>query len=280
MMRAWFLALAAGAWLPAAAPAQAAAWQFRSQPGQVLTYRVEQITSATEEVGGNKTVTTTRLNLVKRWQDLGPVQGQPGTRFSLSLASLRIETTRASGEVLLFDSANPEKSDPGMREQLTRLIGQPLAVIRLDPSGKVIEVLDCKHGPATRFESEPPFTLVLPGAAPQAGQGWERTYQITLAPPQGAGEKFDATQKYMCQAIKDGKATVALTTLIKNLPASLLDQVPLLQAQPQGEVVFDVQAGRMESTQLRIDKELINHQGEGSRYRFESLYTEQFVGGK
>src|SRR5262245_11541298 len=112
------LAFAVGLVLAAAAPAQTAAWQLRSRPGQVLRYRVEQVTSATEVIGGTTTGTTTKLSLVKDWKNLGPEGGKAGDKFVLSLAALRLETTRAGGETLRFDSANPDKSTPEMREQL------------------------------------------------------------------------------------------------------------------------------------------------------------------
>jgi hypothetical protein len=279
MVRTWFLALAAGLIIHAAAPVQAA-WRLHSRPGQVLSYSVAQVTSATEVIGGNKTTTTTKLNLVKHWQNLGPEKGKPGTKMALSLTALRIETTKASGETLLFDSANLEQSTPEMRESLTKLIGRTLAVVRIDGSGQVLEVIESKHSPASRFESEPPFVLVLPNLVPQVGTKWSRHYRITLEPPLGTREKYDATQQYECKAIEKGKAAIALKTRITKPPESLLDRVPLLQMQPEGEVIFDIETGRLHSANLRIDKELKNHQGEGSSYRFQSVYREKYVGGR
>ncbi len=277
MVRTLLLAVSAGLVAVSAAAAQTAPWQFRPPVGQPLTYRVEHITSVTEVAGGNKTVTTTKVNLVKTWKNAGTDIGKPGVKMVLTLNALRLETAKPSGEVLLFDSEHPDKSTPALREQLGKLVGQVMAVVRLDPSGRVMEVIESKQGSASRFENEPPFQVVLPGAAPTAGQGWERTYRLTLDPPQGTGEKFDAVQKYVCKEIKDGKATIGLTTQVKNLPASPLDQVPLHQAQPEGEIVFDIEAGRLHSSQLKIDKELKGLQGEGSSYHFESLFTEQYV---
>ena len=51
-------------------------------------------------------------------------------------------------------------------------------------------------------------------------------------------------------------ATVALSTQFKKTPESALDRVPLIQKQPQGEVVFDLANGRMHSANLRIEEEL------------------------
>src|SRR5262249_17425055 len=99
-----------------------------------------------------------------------------------------------------------------------------------------------------------------------------------LDPPQGTGEKYPAVQRYSCKSLADGVATVTLATELKSQPEALGDRVPLFQTQPEGEVVYDVAAGRMRSATLKIEKELKGHHGEGSSTRFSSLYVEQYVG--
>jgi hypothetical protein len=265
--------------LTSATLAQAPAWLFRWQQGQVLTYRVEHLTAVTEVANGNKSDSKTKLNLTKRWQVLA-VDGAGVASLQLSLSALRLEMTTPSGGALLFDSSEPDKSTPQLREELSRFVGQPLAVVRLDSRGKVVEVKESKHGPASRFESELPFVVTLPADGAKAGQEWERAYKMTIEPPQGTGEKYEAVQKYVCKSVGEGTATLALSTIIKTMPESLLDRVPLLQMQPEGEIVFDTLNGRLSSATLRIEKELLGHQGEGSSYKFQSIYTEKIVDGQ
>jgi hypothetical protein len=261
------------------APAQAPAARLHWQTGQVLTYRVEQATFASEVVGESKVETKTQLNLLKRWQVVGVDAGGVAT-LQLSLASLRLETTTPDGDTLLFDSAHVDKSTPQMREQMARFVNQPLALLRVDGLGRVVEVKESKFGPASRYESEPPFVGQLPADGLKTGQTWERAYKMTLEPPQGAGEKYDAVQKYVCKEIKDGAATVAVTTEVKSPPDALADRVPLLQLQPEGEVVYDLKAGRLRSASLKVDRELKNHQGENSSYRLQCTYKVEYVGDK
>jgi hypothetical protein len=259
-----------------AASAQPEVWRFQWHKGQVQTYRVAHLTSVVEVVGGSKVESSAQLHLVKRWQVLD-IDAQGVATLQLSLTALRTEQSRPNGETLLFDSADPDKSTPELREALAKFVGPPLAVLRLDNRGQVVEVKESKFGPRSRYESELPFVLVLPEQAPSAGQTWERSYQITLEPPQGTGEHFPAVQKYVCKEVAGEKATVALTTVLPKLPESLLDRVPLLQKQPEGEVVFDLRAGHLHSARLRIERELQGHQGTGSSYRFQSTYTEEYV---
>jgi hypothetical protein len=274
MIRTGTLTLLAGLVAAAAAPAQTA--HFHWQPGRVLTYTVSQVTTASEVVEGTKVETTNKLEETKRWQVLA-VDAAGVATLQLSLTALRVETTTPRGDVLLFDSAQPDKSDAQLREQMGRYVGQPLAVLRVDGLGKVVEVKECKYGPASRFESEPPFVITLPGDGLKSGQNWARSYQVTLEPPQGTGEKYQAAQKYVCQSVAAGAATLALTTVLDTQPEALADRVPLLQVQPEGEVVFDTQLGLLRSARLHIDKELKGHQGENSSYHFQSSYSEQYT---
>jgi hypothetical protein len=277
MNRGWFASMFAVMILALPASAQTPAWRFHWYVGQDLTYRVEHTTSASDVTGSGTSETTTRLNLTKRWQVLAVDRAGVAT-LQLSLDALRLETSIPNRDALLFDSAHPEKSDPHLREELARFVGQPLAVLRVDGQGRVIEVKESKHGPASRFESEPPFVVNLPLESPAPGQSWERPYRITLEPPQGTGEKYDALQKYTCENIADGMATIAVTTILKTMPESLLDRVPLLQMQPEGELIFDTKEGRLIRANLRIEKELKGHQGERSSYRFQSRYREEYLG--
>jgi hypothetical protein len=263
-----------------AQPAQAqAAWRFRWQTGQVLTYRVEQQTRSLEVDADGKVETKTKIRLVKRWQVLAVDKDGVAT-LSHSLVSLRLENTAPSGEVLLFDSADPAKSDPQLREQMTPLLGVPLSTLRVDGLGRLLEVKESKFGPASRYEAELPFLIVLPGAEAQPGQSWQRTYQITCEPPQGTGEKYAAMQTYTCKRVEGVGVYLELKTAMKTLPEALGDQVPLLRFQPEGEVVFDRRNGRLHAARLQVHKELKGHQGAGSSYLFESTYTEQYAGDK
>src|SRR5262249_24091854 len=156
-----------------------------------------------------------------------------------------------------------------LREQFSRYVGQPLAVLRVDGLGRVVEVKESKFGSPGRFEVELPFVGLLPPDNLQAGRTWERSYTIALGPPPGTGEKYVAVQHYACKAVTNGLAAVGLTTELKTQPEAVGDRVPLLEMQPEGEMVFDLQAGRLQRAALRIDKDLKGHDGEGSSYHFQ-----------
>ena len=271
MARYWLLTVLAPLVLVTGSSAQSTSGHFHWVKGQVLHFRVEQTTKVSEVIGGKKAETGFKLNLVKRWEVQEVDQG--AATVKLSITAMRHEQQRPNGEVLRFDSTNPDKCTPELREQMGKYIGQTLAILKVDGQGKVLEVI---KGSANQYESDPPFVLRLPAEPLLVGTAWERTYQITLDPPLGTGEKIASRQKYQVTALANGLATIRMNTDLK-MPTAISERMPLLQKQPEGEIVFNIQAGRVQSVDLHIDKELQNHQGEGSSYRFVSSYKEQYA---
>jgi hypothetical protein len=250
-----------------------APWQFRWQKGLALTYKIKHATSVVEIVETSKNTSESNLDLVNRWQ-VGDIDAKGIATLTLTLVSMRNEQKRPDGSTLLFDSQNPEKSTPELREQLSKYIGKTIAVVHMDGCGRVLEV---KQGSASSFEAEPPFLVVFPVAKAAVGQAWRRQYNLVLDPPFGTGEKFEAEQRYDCKKIEAGKATIGVATNFKTMPDNMRERIPLLQKTAQGELVFDVEAGKLIAAQLRIDKTIEEHQGKGSSYHFKSEYSRQLV---
>jgi hypothetical protein len=271
MLRQGLGALALLGALVSAASAQSN-WQFKFQKDQHLEFRVHHETSVTEVVGGKKSETASRLEIAKKWRVLD-VDSQGVATLELSLTALRNEQRRPSGEVLLFDSRDLIKSTPELRG-MAKFLNTPIALIRVDRIGRVVEV---KKGPADKYEAEPPFVVVLPMAQAAEGQAWVRPFTIALEPPLGAGEKYTAEQKASCAKIQNGRAVLAVTTAIKNMPDSPGEQVPLIQKQMAGQVIVDLDRGCLEQVQLSVDRTVENHQGQGSSYRFASNYAESIM---
>jgi hypothetical protein len=158
---------------------------------------------------------------------------------------------------------------------MEKFVNTPFLTLKVDALGKVVEVV---KGPSlSRFDCEAPFLMVLPEEAVSAGQTWERPLTLVLEPPQGTNEKYLGAQKVTVKRADAVALVVSVGTTFKNMPANQLDQVPLLQKMPAGDVVFDVAAGRLHAARLIIERELQNHNGPGSSYRFQSTYTEEYV---
>jgi hypothetical protein len=259
--------------------AEAPRFQFRQ--GETLTYHLVQTTKVVETVADEKTnkpvesESTTKVDLVRKWK-VTAVDDKGVATLEMSIASMRWEC-KAAAEEDVFDSSKPDDLN---KKEMSKHVGPVLAIVRIDPYGRVVEVKESKVGAANRFATELPFKLVLPAAEPKQGDAWERTYTIQLDPPLGTGEKYPATQKYTCQEPKSGLLAVSLTTEIKELPTQSAEQIPLLPLLAQGTLYFHAASGRYYAARLKTERELKNHQGEGSIYKFTSTYVEDLVSEK
>jgi hypothetical protein len=277
MRRTLLLSLVACALTLSTASAQGPAMKFRWQPGLTLSYKVAQATKAIEVTGNGSSETKTKLNLVKQWK-IQDVDSSGIATLHLTVISMRMEITPPSGDSLIFDSADPTMGDALLKTQMGKYVGQTIAILRMDEKGKVIEMKDSKFGPPARFESELPFQLVLPPEMAREGLAWNRTYQLKLDPPHGAGETYECVQAFRCKQMTPTSVLVSCQTTIPKLPDSAQEQVPLLQAQTEGEVVFDMENGRLDAAVIQVNKELKDHQGKDSSYRFQSVYRESYLG--
>jgi len=261
------------------ASAEPAVAKFRWDKGQVLTYKVEHTTTVNELIVDAETKmdqrsqTITKLYLVKRWQ-VAEVDAMGTATMVMSLSAMKWETQLPDGTSNLFDSAKPDPNHPETTAEMSKFIGPPLVTVRIDTMGKLVEIKENKFGSATRLEADLPFKLTLPDVALAPAVTWDRSYAITL---DRTGEKFDAMQKFTIKSFSGPIATVGLTTQLKALPVTESEQVPLLPFQPEGDLYFHTETGRYQGARLKVQKVLLNHQGEGSKYSFNSSYTEDWV---
>ncbi|MFO0796172.1 MAG: hypothetical protein U0804_01780 [Gemmataceae bacterium] len=254
-----------------------AAPRFKWQPGQTFTYKVAQQTAVQETTlddKADKTVTSdtrTSLALTRRWvvKDVSPAGV---ATLEMSITALKRDIRQPDGMTTTLDSANADDAK-GMAEYLNR----PVVTVAVDAQGRLVEVKEAKGGNAARLHAELPFRVVMPDAAPAAGQTWSRAFSLKLDPPLGAGETHEFTQTYTSKGVQDGLLVVGVGTALKAAPKTAGEQVPLVPMLWAGDVYFDPAVGRYHASRLSAKAELPNHLGEGTRYAYQSTYSEDLL---
>jgi hypothetical protein len=270
---AFSLPTAAFAQPPAGAPA---APQFKWEPGKVLTYRVIQQTVVQETTLDEKTnkpvvgEARTSMTLVRKWT-VKDVDKLGVATLEMSITEMKNEIKQSDGTTITTDSSKPEDA-----KAMAAYLNKPIVTVRLDPQGNLVEVKDAKGGTAARLQAELPMRLVLP-ATPPANGTWDRPFAVKLDPPHGTGESYDFTQKYTSKGEKDGLLTVSVETSLKAPPKNVSEQVPLVPMLWTGEVYFNTAAGKYHASRLKAKAELANHAGEGTKFVYESTYSEDAI---
>jgi hypothetical protein len=250
--------------------------RFQFQKEQKLVYQVEQTTIVKETVVDEKAkdpaVQTSQhtLSLRKQWRVL-EVEPNGTAKLELSILSMKIESKRGDEAPTIFDSTKPDAEN---RAELTKMIGQPLAILKLDTRGQIVEVIESKYGSASKFVTDLPFKVVLPDVEKPT---WDRAYQVKMDPPQGTGESYDAVQNYNKKPDANALQVIGMSTTFKNLPEAAIEQIPVLSMIAEGDVFVHAASGKYVGARLKMSKQLKGHQGEGSIYDYQSSYREDII---
>jgi hypothetical protein len=262
------------AFIAGAASAQPAPLRFKWQTGQVQTFKVTQQTVIQETTLDEKTEkpvvgeARTNLALTRKWT-VKDVDAQGVATLEMQITAVRNEFKKPDGTTEVRDSANPDQA-----KEMADYLNKPVLLIRVDSLGNLVEVKEAKTGSAARLTAELPFRLVLPDMGPTSGQAWERAFTFKVDPPAGTGESYDFNQKFTCKDVKDGLATFTVQTALKQAPKTASEQVPLVPLTWTGEVYFNALAGKYHAARLTAKAELMNHLGEGTKFVYQSVYTE------
>lgn len=254
--------------------------RFQFKAGEVYSFAVAQTITVAETTKDERTgrpesaTTNTKLALTRRWE-VKSVAGDGSAVLEMSIAAIRQEIARPGPadkdgkptvDTLVLDSATQEG-----QKQTAEFLGKPVVTVTLDPQGRVKEA-KAAGGTADRLSAELPFRVALPDQYPTAA--WTRPFTITLAPPLGTGEKFAATQTYALKGETGGFLALSMSTALNAEPKDAGEWpalVPLLWA---GDVYFQPQTGRYAGCRLSVKKEVANHRGDGTKFVYQSDYTE------
>jgi hypothetical protein len=238
-----------------------------------LTYQLRQRTTVQatfvdEQQQKQTHRTTSDLQLTREWT-VQAVDTMGVATLQMRILSLRLEIRRGEEEPLVRDSAQPEHA-----KEMAAFLNKGLVTLRLDGRGRLIAVTEVRSGSAQRLEVELPFRLILPDEGWEAGQTWQRQARVKIDPPLGVGDSYTLEQKYTLLRRQGNLWTVGLSTRWTEDPP-LAEQAAVLPFLWEGEVYFDGAAGQYQGARLRIEREIQNHLGPGSRYTYQSSYEEQ-----
>ena len=101
---------------------------------------------------------------------------------------------------------------------------------------------------------------------------------MKLDPPLGTGESYDFVQKYSARPRSRWAADVAMVeTTLKAPPKALAERVPLVPMLWTGERVLQHPRRQIPRGPVEGESGTAEHQGEGTKFEYESIYTEDAV---
>jgi hypothetical protein len=251
-------------------------FSFKFKEGVPLIYQTSHTTKVDVVTPKESNSSLALVKQRKRW-DVKKVDSLGVATLELSIEALAIEQSDPSGESIKYDSTDLSKSDSALAEQLKNVTGRPIMQVELDSDGTIKAY---KHlTQRNDVLRELPFQVTVPAdRLPTVGSTWRRDFPITIEPPLASPPRtLRGVQN--CNVVESNS-----NKLVIEVENKLIDEVkepklmvPVVQFLPKGTVVLDPKAGRLISANMKTEQVVNNFQGEGSKYTFNSTYTEELV---
>jgi len=255
---------------PPGEPTYVLVYKFR--PGETVRTRVVHRATVDNAIQGTSQTAETRSSSIKVWKisDLAP--GGLIT-FVHSVESVDMwEQTQGRQEVR-YNSLT-DKEVPDAYKEVAAQIGIPLTVVTMDRNGKVVRRDEKMKQPNV---NSMPMAHVLPGEPVAVGAVWTTPLEPDVRQQDGTITKVKGRYRYFLEKVADGVAVIQVEAQVLSLIHDPAIEAQLIQRMPSGTIRFDIDAGRVLSQQLDLDKRVIGFSGPSSSMHCVTRLTEELL---
>lgn len=239
---------------PADSDAEKYTLRYQFHPGETVRWEVLQQGRVRTTLNGTTQVAETVTKSVKAWR-VKDVEPDGTATFEHLVESVDMRHRFTDRPEVRYRSTTDEQPPPGY-ENLAQSIGVPIAVVKMDCHG---EILDRERKPlkAAAQNNEGLMTIPLPDEPIAAGHAWELPCDVDLPLENGTIKKVKILQKFKLQGVKTGVATIEVGTRILTPLHDPALEAKLIQKEQSGTVRFDLDAGRVLGQQMDLDRRVV-----------------------
>ncbi len=246
--------------------------RYKFQSGEVLRYNVKHAANIRSNIDGTSQEVEMRSESIKAWK-VTDVLPEGSIQFVHLVESVKMSNrTPGKGETS-YDSTADEQAPKGY-ETAARAVGVPLSVLKISPSGKILDREE-KH-PQPPTSDDLPITLELPEQRIAVGEKWTTTYEIEAESKGGAKTEVRTRRLCRLKSVSRGVATIEVKYDVLT-PISPYIEAQLVQRLTKGTVRFDIRSGRLISQRQDVDKNILGFAGATSSMRYESRFREDLI---
>ena len=245
-------------------------YMFRA--GDNLVYRVEHVATVDTTIQGNRQTSKSRSVSTKLWQ----VQqvGTDGTiEFEHSIRDVDMWSQVNGREPVRYQSR--EGDEPPMEyEPISQTIGKPLSIVTIDQRGKVVKRDDKVQQLELGFGG---LVVPLPSESVKIGATWAVPSVVRVRTADGTPKVIKTRQQYELKRVEVGVATISVKTQVLTPVRDARIRSQLIQRLSQGEIKFDVDAGRVLSKEMDWNETVVGFNGPKSNMEYVAQFTEKLM---
>lgn len=246
--------------------------RYKFALGDVLRYQVKHEANVSTTLEETTQDVESVSDSVKAWK-VTDVLPSGEIEFMHVVESIKMTNRQPQKGVASYDSTT-DKNPPAIFEQAAAAVGVPLTLIRMTPSGKIVDREE-KH-PQPEVTEDMPITLQLPEKPIAVGEKWDRDYRFTMERKNGGKIKVQTRRLCKLLSVKSGVATIEVTYQVLT-PVEPFIESQLLERMTKGTVRFDIAQGRVISQKHEVDRRVLGFAGKTSSMHFVSRLEERLI---
>ena len=255
-----------------AAPATGEKYELKYQfkPGEALRWKVEHRAKVRTTISGTTQTAETESFSEKVWRVKAvDAQGVVTFQHSVDIVQMRQKLTGRQEET--YDSSK-DTVPPAAFQDVAKNVGVPLSEIKMDALGKVLHRENFRPQP-----TDGQLTIPLPAEPVPVGHTWSVPLELDIKLDSGVVKKIKTRQQYKLEDVKTGVAKISLETVILSPVRDPVIEAQLIQRETSGSIRFDIDAGRVLSQQMDLNKQVNGFRGETSLMHYETRFSETLL---
>lgn len=249
--------------------------EYKMTKGQEIRWSVEHVASTKAHIAGDKEETSSRTKSTKFW-NVSSVDTIGNMTFVHSIESVDMWQQVGEAEPITYNS-DTDKDAPVEFESVVEKIGKPLAVIRVSPSGQVV---DRKSSLEQARFGVGDITIPLPADSIGIGHKWYVPSTLSAKDEDGRTQQLKTRLHYELARVKLPNAYISFRTEVLTPIQSEKIKSQIMQQMTKGYIVFDIERGLPIHKEIEWDEKVQGYEGPDSLLNYVGKMTEKLIDGK
>jgi hypothetical protein len=247
--------------------------QYKLKRGDVLRYDVTHRASIRSTIDETTQAAQSKTESIKAWK-VTDVLPNGEIEFTNVVERVRMVNQLPDREPVEYDSERDKTPPPGFADA-ARAIGVPLSSVRITTRGKIV-LRDVKLRGQNVDDNDAPVAVRLPEGPVAIGDTWDDTFDVNVTLENGGSKSLQTRRHHKLAKVENDVATIEVTYQVLT-PIDAYIETQLVQRLMEGEVRFDLAAGRMIGQQMNIDKRILGFAGPTSSLQYIMRMEEKLL---
>jgi hypothetical protein len=260
--------------------------QYKYSQDETVRYESVHNVKFVSQFKGTDETATNRTETIKRYKVVA-THPDGSADLELVIEWVRMKVNFGGGDLgVEFDSKDPAAKSQTKFRNVYNVIGKPQATLRCAANGKVLKRVLSKSATAAsksgdvqlkEVTEQDDFLTIFPEHAMKVGETWFEKFGVKVTVEDNLQQTIDLKRTYKLDSVDGKLATVSFKTAILTPVNNPAISVQLIQREPTGKLVFDLERGAVVTRTVDIDKTLIKPIGDNTAMQAVSHLFERLV---